>query len=73
MQKIDLQDVDRTRAFTPDEQSYVDTLPREARLEYMRRPSNMPQAEVEKHYVSKNYPEVKYGPSWTLTPPKGKK
>ena len=74
-------EVDRTKAFTPDMQEQVNKLPREQRYSYMARPNskvNMPQDEIEKHYQSQNYPEHKYyssggGGSGSLTPPKSKR
>lgn len=69
------EDIDQTKAFTPEEQELVNNLPREQRLEYMKRPNSkekMTFAERSQHYRSANYPEVKYGPGWTLSPPKKK-
>lgn len=73
MKLPELKDVDTSRAFTPEEQELVNGLTREQRLEYMRRPNSkekMTLAERNAHYKGSNYPEVKYGPGWTLTPPK---
>lgn len=65
-----LDQVDRTKAFTDEQYEELKTLPSELRLKYMARPnSKMSQADVERHYKSSNYPEVKYGPSGSLTPP----
>lgn len=78
---VSIDEVDRTKAFTPDVQEQVNKLPREQRYAYMRRPNsteNMDQTEIEKHYQSQNYPEHKYyssggGGSGSLTPPKTKR
>lgn len=72
---IDLDNIDRTRAFTDAEQEEVNKLPTDQWYKAMARPNSaetMSQAEIEKHYQSKNYPVIKYGPGWTLTPPKAK-
>ena len=66
-----LDKVDRTRAFTQVEQEAVNKLPRDKRLAYMRRPESgeaMSDEERAKHYVNKNYPEVKYMPSGSPNP-----
>jgi hypothetical protein len=71
-----LDEVDLTRAFTPAEQAQVNQLSRNERLQYMERHNSaktMSDEERAKHYVSANYPEVKYGPSWTLSPPRSSK
>jgi hypothetical protein len=55
--------IDRTRAFTDEEQEKVNKLPRAMRYLAMARPdsgSTMSQAEIEKHYQSSNYPALKY-------------
>lgn len=75
-----LEDVDRTKAFTPEQQEEVNKLPSHLRYAYMARPNSaevMDQKEIEKHYKSANYPEVKYygpqgGGNGTLTPPPSK-
>lgn len=68
--------IDRTKAFTPEQQEKVNNLPRHLRYAAMAR-SNlsevMTQEEIEKHYKSSNYPEVKYysaggGGAGSLTP-----
>lgn len=58
-----LEDVDRTRAFTNEEQEQIDKLPSAKRLAYMARPNStktMSKEERMKHYQSKNYPQIKY-------------
>ncbi len=72
---IDLNNIDRTRAFTPAEQEEVNQLPPDQWSKAMARPNSAETMTIEersKHYQSKNFPEIKYGPNWTLTPPKPK-
>lgn len=73
---IDLNNIDRTRAFTEEEMEEVRKLPREQWLAAMARPESagtMTQEEREKHYQSKNFPEVRYGPGkGTVSPPKAR-
>jgi hypothetical protein len=55
--------IDRTKAFTEEEQGKVNKLPKHKRLAAMARPNSaetMEQGGVEKHYRSSNYPEFKY-------------
>lgn len=58
-----LEEVDRTRAFTPEEMELVRKLPRDLWLAYMERPNSakvMSMEERRKHYVSSNYPPQEY-------------
>ena len=67
-----LEDVDRTRAFTDEEQEQVNKLPSKLRLAYMRRPNSMKKMSKEdrmKHYQSSNYPKITYGTSNSPNPP----
>lgn len=68
-----IEDVDFTKAFTAEQQEEVNKLPANERYQYMERHNSsetMAQEERLKHYQSSNYPELRYGPNWTLTPPK---
>ncbi len=75
-----LEDVDFTKAFTPEHQEEVNKLPLELRRQYMERydsANRMTQTEREKHYRSENYPQLKYhssggGGAGTINPPKAK-
>lgn len=72
---IDLKNIDRSRAFTDAEQEEVNKLPREQWYAAMARPNSAETMTLEerlKHYQSKNFPVIKYGPAWTLTPPKAR-
>jgi hypothetical protein len=54
-------DIDRTLAFTPEQQEQVNKLEREDRYWAMARPNSaetMTQEERDKHYKSMNYPEA---------------
>lgn len=71
---LDLENIDRTRAFTEEEMIEVRKLPRDQWIAAMARPNPMSEEENMKHYKSSNYPELRYGTGkGTLTPPTGKK
>ena len=78
--KLDLKNIDRTRAFTEKEQEVVNKLPYQEHMRAMSRPNSMAtmsREDREKHYQSKNFPTVKYhsangGGAGTITPPKKK-
>lgn len=73
-----LDEVDRTRAFTEEEMQKIRQLSHKEWLAYMERPNSakvMTYEERLKHYVSANFPVVKYystngGGSGSLAPPK---
>lgn len=56
-----LDQVNRTKAFTPEQYEELKKLPSAQRLAYMRREAHkMSQADINKHYRNENYPEFRY-------------
>ena len=71
----ELQDIDKTKPLTDEQYEIVKSLSdvQKKTVMYGFTSHEWSQQDISRHYRSCHYPVVKYGPNWTLTPPKSKK